>query len=300
MLKAIWDNIKGLYSLLVGMSITGRYLLSPVETIHFPRQVVDDEIMASFRGPIQLTLGKKDPTQTRCISCQMCAKACPGHCLTVTKGDAKAPIQWLYDFSYCCLCGACVETCPTGALEFSHKVYLVTVSRQELILDLLSDLKTRGTQLGNQIVPPVPPAAKEASPSVAPASPSAPATLAAPTSAPPAPETKTDPPKAAEIKPDAAKPAQTKEPAPASGSTDPVAASPAVNSATNNPATNNPATNIANDVKTGAPAQSEPKAQTVAPQELAPATKPETKANPVANKKIHDHSSRPAKKRGHK
>ncbi|MDR2142443.1 MAG: 4Fe-4S binding protein [Deltaproteobacteria bacterium] len=143
MLKAIWDNIKGLYSLVVGLSITGRYLLSPVETIHYPRQVVDDEILASFRGPIQLTLGKKDPAQTRCVSCQMCVKACPGHCLKVTKGEAKAPVAWTYDFSYCCLCGACVESCPTGALEFSHKVYLVTVSREELIFDLLADLKKR-------------------------------------------------------------------------------------------------------------------------------------------------------------
>ncbi|MDR1606974.1 MAG: 4Fe-4S binding protein [Deltaproteobacteria bacterium] len=147
MLQAIWDNIKGLYSLLVGMSITGRYLLSPVETIHYPRQVVADEIMASFRGPIQLTKGKKDPAQTRCISCQMCVKACPGHCLSVTKGDTKAPAQWLYDFSYCCLCGACVETCPTGALEFSHKVYLVTLTREELILDLLADLQKRAAIL---------------------------------------------------------------------------------------------------------------------------------------------------------
>jgi NADH-quinone oxidoreductase subunit I len=143
MLKAIWDNIKGLYSLLVGLSITGRYLLSRRETVHFPRKVVDDVSLASFRGPLELTRGKKDPAQTRCISCQMCVKACPGHCLTVTKGDSKAPMVWLYDFSLCCLCGACVETCPAGALDFSHRVYLVTRTREELILDLLADLKKR-------------------------------------------------------------------------------------------------------------------------------------------------------------
>jgi NADH-quinone oxidoreductase subunit I len=128
--------------------------LSPVETIHYPRKVVDDEILTSFRGPIRLTLGKKNPPDTRCVSCQMCVKACPGGCLTVTKGDTKAPVTWLYDFSYCCLCGACVETCPAGALEFSHKVYWVTLSREDLILDLLGDLKTRAKKL-NAPAPPV-------------------------------------------------------------------------------------------------------------------------------------------------
>jgi NADH-quinone oxidoreductase subunit I len=143
MLKAIWDNIKGLYSLLVGLSITGRYLVSPRKTIHYPRQVVEDEILASFRGPLELTRGKKEPDQTRCISCQMCVRACPGRCLTVVKGDTKAPSRWIYDFSLCCLCGACVEACPAGALAFSHKVYLVATSREELKLDLLADLKAR-------------------------------------------------------------------------------------------------------------------------------------------------------------
>ncbi|MDR0548704.1 MAG: 4Fe-4S binding protein [Deltaproteobacteria bacterium] len=151
MLKEIWDNLKGLYSLGVGMAITGRYLLSPVETIHYPRQVVADEIMESFRGPIQLTFGPKDPAQSRCISCQMCVKACPGHCLTVTKGETKSPVVWLYDFSYCCLCGACVETCPASALEFSHKVYLVAKSRAELSMDLLADLKSRALKKAESV-----------------------------------------------------------------------------------------------------------------------------------------------------
>ncbi|MDR2422598.1 MAG: 4Fe-4S binding protein [Deltaproteobacteria bacterium] len=180
MLKAIWDNIKGLYSLLVGMSITGRYLLSPVETIHYPRQVVDDEILASFRGPIRLTFGKKDPAQTRCISCQMCVKACPGHCLTVTKGDAKAPVVWLYDFSYCCLCGACVETCPAGALEFSHNVYLVTTTREELVFNLLGDLKKRATTAAKALeAESASPAAKPVDASKAAEAPNAAATPAA-------------------------------------------------------------------------------------------------------------------------
>ncbi|MDR1167221.1 MAG: 4Fe-4S binding protein [Deltaproteobacteria bacterium] len=146
MIRAIWDNLKGLYSLLVGMKITLIFLFSPQKTVHYPRKTVERENLITYRGPLELTRGKTDPAVTRCISCQMCVKACPGHCLTVVKNpekSVKAPIEWKYDFTLCCLCGACVETCPTSALAFSHRIYLVARTREELIFDLLADLKAR-------------------------------------------------------------------------------------------------------------------------------------------------------------
>jgi NADH-quinone oxidoreductase subunit I len=144
MINAIWDNLKGLYSLLVGMYVTGRYFFAPQKTVHYPRQTVEPEDLAAYRGPLELTRGKGDESKTRCISCQMCSKGCPGNCITVVKGtEGKAPSTWLYDFTLCCLCGACVEVCPTAAIDFSHRLYLVSTSREALILDLLKDLQER-------------------------------------------------------------------------------------------------------------------------------------------------------------
>ncbi|MDR1038674.1 MAG: 4Fe-4S dicluster domain-containing protein [Deltaproteobacteria bacterium] len=144
MISAIWDNLKGLYSLLVGMCVTARYFFSPQKTIHYPRKTVDPEDLAAYRGPLELTRGKDDESRTRCISCQMCAKGCPGNCITVVKGtEGKLPSKWLYDFSLCCLCGACVEVCPASAIDFSHRLYLVTTSREELVMDLLKELRER-------------------------------------------------------------------------------------------------------------------------------------------------------------
>ncbi|MDR3154784.1 MAG: 4Fe-4S binding protein [Deltaproteobacteria bacterium] len=144
MISAIWDNLKGLYSLLVGMWVTGRYFFQPTKTVHYPRQTVDPEDLAAYRGPLELTRGKDDESKTRCISCQMCAKGCPGNCITIVKGkEGKSPSTWLYDYTLCCLCGACVEVCPTAAIDFSHRLYLVSVTREELVLDLLADLQKR-------------------------------------------------------------------------------------------------------------------------------------------------------------
>ena len=144
MIRAIWENIKGIYSLLVGMYVTAGFFFDPRKTVHYPRKVVEPENGANYRGPLELTRGKTDPGQTRCISCQMCAKACPGHCITVVKGkESKAPSEWRYDFTLCCLCGACVEVCPTAAIDLSHSVYMVATTREALHLDLLEDLQKR-------------------------------------------------------------------------------------------------------------------------------------------------------------
>ncbi|MDR1050767.1 MAG: 4Fe-4S binding protein [Deltaproteobacteria bacterium] len=143
MIKAVVDNLKGLWSLVVGLSVTGRFFLSPQKTVHFPRDVVGPEILESFRGPLEL-VPADDQGGSKCISCQMCARACPGDCITVVKGDAgKAPKEYKYDFTLCCLCAACVESCPAGAIRFSHRVYMVARSREELRLDLLADLRER-------------------------------------------------------------------------------------------------------------------------------------------------------------
>ena len=142
MFKAIWENLKGLYSLLVGLKITGKFFFSPQPmVVYYPREVVEPEILESFRGPLELIGQEENPAVTRCISCMMCTKACPSSCLKVVKGtEGKLPSLWEYDFSLCSLCGTCVDVCPAKALRFSHHVYMVTYTREELQLDLLKRL----------------------------------------------------------------------------------------------------------------------------------------------------------------
>jgi NADH-quinone oxidoreductase subunit I len=194
-MRAIWENLKGLWSLLVGMRITIEFLFSPRKTIHYPRKVVEPENVANYRGPLELTRGKEDPSATPCISCSLCVRACPGNCLTVVKSkDSKAPQTWLYDFSYCCLCGACTEVCPTGALAFSHRVYMVATSREALVLDLLADLRERTKDLppvryASDYAPPQDAKADKPAPAkAAPAKPAAPAPAKKTPTAAPAPE----------------------------------------------------------------------------------------------------------------
>ncbi|MDR2934772.1 MAG: 4Fe-4S binding protein [Candidatus Adiutrix sp.] len=157
MLKAVVDNLKGLWSLLVGLWVTGRYGLGPFPywlglksfgypqlTTHYPRQTIRDEDLVTFRGPVELVPAEDNPALSRCVSCQICVKACPSASLTVVKGADKAPRQWLSDFSLCSLCGTCVEVCPAGALRFSRDLYWVVEKREDLVRDLLARLAGGG------------------------------------------------------------------------------------------------------------------------------------------------------------
>ena len=156
MIKALTDNLRGLYSLLVGLFITGRYGLGPFPvwlklrkpeegypllTTHYPFETLPDEDLVSFRGPVELIPAEGEPGKSKCISCMMCVRSCPSDCLTVVKGDeGKAPKVWLRDFSTCSLCGTCVEVCPVQALRFSHDIYWAVEKQEELVTDLLARL----------------------------------------------------------------------------------------------------------------------------------------------------------------
>ena len=164
-MKHYFKQVKKLFSLVVGLLVTGGNLGRRTITVHYPRQQVDN--MTSFRGPLQLLPGIKDPAVPRCISCLMCMNTCPSQCITVIKQKTpkptpaqqqamaeaeargekikkpvapKTPAVFTYDFSLCSLCGLCTEVCPVEALGFSCDVYMVARRRDDLKLDLLARL----------------------------------------------------------------------------------------------------------------------------------------------------------------
>lgn len=156
------DDIKraaqGMWSLIVGLNITGKYFLKPNVTIHYPRQEVDN--LATFRGHIELIPDDNDPMTPRCISCGSCAKACPSGCITVIKKKAPAPTPeeaekgikpkapkdpeaFDLDFTLCSLCGQCVAACPADAIRFSQNINIAGTSRQDFHFDLLARMRSR-------------------------------------------------------------------------------------------------------------------------------------------------------------
>jgi len=157
---SIWRDISSLWSLLVGLKITGKQFFGPQATVHYPREGVSN--LNTFRGPIELKAGPDDPTRPLCIACMTCVSTCPSQCITVVKKKPpntephesdendkhmeeatekktlKGPSEFSYDYTRCSLCGLCVENCPKGALGFSDRVLLTGPSKEAFVFDLLA------------------------------------------------------------------------------------------------------------------------------------------------------------------
>lgn len=175
-MKRLFKTLQGLWSLVVGLKITGVELFKPWLTVHYPRQEVEN--LPSYRGHIELVPAADDPLNPRCIMCWKCVEICPSRCISLrmhatgedsaTAADdpglllapeMKSPYSthlapppdkiarvldsYRLNYSLCSLCGLCVQSCPVDAIRFSRNAYLVGTSRQSFELDLLARLKSQ-------------------------------------------------------------------------------------------------------------------------------------------------------------
>jgi len=175
------QTIKDLWSLVVGLKVTGIEFFKPKLTIHYPRKEVDN--VGTYRGHCDLVAKEDDPFTPKCIMCGICVENCPSGCLSLTMhvaGDdrlrptgraragelmltqqvvlpgsvKKAPppkhIERVLDsftinYSLCSLCGLCVQNCPVSSLAWSREVYLCGRSRQDSQFDLLGRFRAKTT-----------------------------------------------------------------------------------------------------------------------------------------------------------
>ncbi len=173
--KSLRENLEGMWSLLVGMKVTSKNFIMPHVTVHYPRQTVAS--LEGYRGHIELVAKDDDPAKSKCIACSNCVRICPSACISLkavkpkkkaetedapaeagakTEVKKEAPAKkakpelqsFMLDFNYCCLCGLCVQSCPSGALRYSSEVYLAGFTRQEFVIDLLARLQYQAQKKG--------------------------------------------------------------------------------------------------------------------------------------------------------
>lgn len=174
-MNMLFRKLAQLWSLAVGLAVTGKFFLSKDVTVYYPRQTVKTKDMLTFRGHIELIGLDDDPVTPRCISCMLCVQACPSGCIAITKSKApkpseeelkameeakergekpkapaapKNPASWLYDYNLCSLCGMCVEVCPVTSIRFSHNIYLAGMSPEDFRFNLLARLRRKAGEQG--------------------------------------------------------------------------------------------------------------------------------------------------------
>ena len=129
---------RGVWSLAVGLGVTGRHMLRRRVTIYYPHERPDT---SHWGGPIELVTFPETLTHD-CIACKACERICPSECMSVEgkrpEGSKKMrATRFILDFSTCSLCGLCVEVCPTDTLRYSTRYDEAMYTRAATYDDLL-------------------------------------------------------------------------------------------------------------------------------------------------------------------
>lgn len=136
------EAAKGLKSLVDGMVVTGKELVTPKITEQYPENRATLQIADRFRA--ELTLIYDQEGRHKCIGCGICQMNCPNGTIQLTTkmvdlpdGKKKRKLdKYMYDLGSCTFCMLCVTTCPQNALEFSNDFEQATFTRGSLLKQL--------------------------------------------------------------------------------------------------------------------------------------------------------------------
>ncbi len=148
---SVWEYFRSLWqgvsSTAIGMWITFKYVWNyKTVTIEYPevREVIPDNARMRLFNDVD-----------NCISCNMCAIACPVDCIYISseKRDPKEEVpktddgtpmrqvltQYVIDTALCCYCGLCTTVCPTECLTHSNDYEFGQYTLGEMKYDYLAD-----------------------------------------------------------------------------------------------------------------------------------------------------------------
>ena len=139
--KRPWLAGAFLLDLFMGLSVTIREQFRPHTTVEYPKERLD--LKPRFRGVPRLR-NHPENGEDLCIACNQCAVACPDNCITMVsearpegaKLKGKRAKVFVIDYERCCLCGLCVDPCPTEpitAIYMSHDFELAHYSRDRFV-----------------------------------------------------------------------------------------------------------------------------------------------------------------------
>ncbi|MFH0866721.1 MAG: 4Fe-4S binding protein [Bacteroidota bacterium] len=137
---------KGVWTLLVGMRVTGKYFFSPraIVTQQYPenrKRKGKKKLVMFDRFKGEVVMPHNENNQHKCTGCGICEMNCPNGTIEVLTimnvGDdgkkKRALDKHIYRLSMCTFCALCVKTCPSQALAFSQEFEHAVFDRTKLI-----------------------------------------------------------------------------------------------------------------------------------------------------------------------
>ena len=165
---------KGFYSLIKGMEVTGKELVTPKVTEQYPENRATLHIPERFRATLELIYVDG---YHKCIACGSCERNCPNQTISITKRMVEQPDgkkkmkldKYMYDLGSCTFCGLCVQVCPTNAIRFSNDFEQAVFTRDKLVkrLNYLPEKDDAPAPAAKSAAPAAPKAAAEPKPASA-------------------------------------------------------------------------------------------------------------------------------------
>ena len=135
------EVIDGVWSLLKGLRVTGKYFFSPGEIVteKYPNNRKTLVMKERFKGEVVMPHNEKN--EHKCTGCGICEINCPNGTIeviskTITTEDGKkkrAIDKHIYRLGMCTFCALCVKSCPSNALAFSQEFEHAVFNRALLI-----------------------------------------------------------------------------------------------------------------------------------------------------------------------
>ena len=133
---------KGFHSLIKGMEVTGKELVTPKVTEQYPENRATLDIPERFRATLEFIYDENGGH--KCIACGSCERNCPNQTISISKrmvdlpdGKKKMKLdKYMYDLGSCTFCGLCVQVCPTNAIRFSNDFEQAVFTREKLLKQL--------------------------------------------------------------------------------------------------------------------------------------------------------------------
>lgn len=127
--------------LLQGLGITFKRMVGPNITEFYPEE------KPNLPTRVRSSMGLQ---RDKCISCNMCAMACPNSVIKLTsekdENNKKMLKTYQMDVGRCLFCGLCVEACPTKALTVTQEYENAVFEPDKMQWDMLKRAEQKGKE----------------------------------------------------------------------------------------------------------------------------------------------------------